>query len=153
MADPAIQSLSNCTLHHNPCCSIITIQSILLYCSACFSKLLSVTNWVKLARITNTTAQVIGPPIANLTELNTKSNNIGQDIRHPVNRKVNPLSSGRRYRSSGFRRTLLGKILIPADLLAINVSNGHCFIGVYCSVCVSEICYIRSLVTNLPTGH
>lgn len=142
MADPAIQSLSNCTLRYNSCCSIIIIQPILLYSPACFSKLLSDTNWVKLTYITNTTAKLISLPIANLAELKNKSNNRSQHISHPLNRKINPLPSGCRYRTSRFGRTLLANTLIPADIIALNSRTCKtvrlipllCHVRVYCSV-------------------
>ena len=101
------------------------IQPTLLYCSTCFFNMLSVTNRAKLTRITNTAAKIIGLPTPYLTELNSKSvthltNTIAQDITHPLNQYIIPLPSGRRYRTIKFRRTRLGKSLIPAAIAALN---------------------------------
>ncbi|KAI9513962.1 hypothetical protein NQZ68_038022 [Dissostichus eleginoides] len=43
------------------------IQPILMYCSACFFNMLTVTNQTKLTRIANTAARIIGLPTPNLT--------------------------------------------------------------------------------------
>ena len=101
------------------------IQPILLYCSTCFYTMLSVTNRAKLTRITNTAAKIIGLPTPNLTELNNRSitrlaNTIVQDITHPLNQYIIPLPSGRRYRTTRFRRARFGKSLIPAAIAALN---------------------------------
>ena len=101
------------------------VAPILLYCSTCFFNMLSVTNWAKLTRITNTAAKIIGLLTPNLTELNNKSitriaNTIAQDITHPLNQYISPPPSGRRYRSTKYRRARLGKSLIPAAIAALN---------------------------------
>jgi len=101
------------------------IQPILLYCSICFFHMLTVTNRVKLTRITHTAAKTIGLPTPNLTELNNKAiariaTSIEQDITNPLNLHLIPLPSGRRYRTMRCRRARLGRSLVPAAIACLN---------------------------------
>ena len=101
------------------------IQPILLYCSTCFFTMLSVTNLAKLTRITKTAAKIIGLPTPNLTELNNRSitriaNSIAQDTSHPLNKYINLLPSGRRYRTLKFNRARFRKSLVPAAIEVLN---------------------------------
>ena len=101
------------------------VQPILLYCSTCFFTMLSVTNQVKLTRITNTAAKIIGLPTPNLTDLNNKSisriaYSIAQDPTHPLNKYFTLLPSGRRYRTLKFNRARFKKSLVPAAIEVLN---------------------------------
>lgn len=66
------------------------IQSILLYCSACFYDRLSVRNKAELTCITARAAKIIRLPTPNLTDLKNQAitfiaTSIGQDVTHPLN--------------------------------------------------------------------
>ena len=101
------------------------VQPILLYCSICFFNMLTVKNRVKLTRVTNIAAKLIGLPTPTLSELNVKAisriaSTIAQDNTHPLNCHFTIMPSGRRYRSLLCRRARYGKSLVPAAIAALN---------------------------------
>ena len=86
-----------------------------------------------------------------LTVLNNKSITrlaitIAQDITHPLNQYIIPLPSGRRYRTIKFRRTRLGKSLIPAAIAALNSRPRW-------SVCPLLCCHISCLCVRYSVNE
>ena len=94
--------------------------------------MLSVKNMVKLTKVSNIAAKVIGPPTPNLIELNNTA--IGRfaisvelDSTHPLNEYLAPLPSGRRYRVLRCRRARFGRSLIPQSLSILTIDIAECY--------------------------
>jgi hypothetical protein len=91
--------------------------------------MLTVKNRVKLTRVTNIAAKLIGLPTPTLSELNIKAishiaSTIALDNTHPLNCHFTVMPSGRRYRSLLCRRARYGKSLVPAAITALNKRPG-----------------------------